>query len=283
MSLLVIGVWTTILAIFHTRDPLITGVGTIEYRRVINASMTTCGLLATAFLVAQADTARWFITVSFPLGIGSLVLSRWIWRQWLNGQRADGLFQSRVVVVGTRAEVEKVVRQINASSGAAYTVVGAVLESDGPGAGEGVGVLHDINLVFGLEQTTDYAEALGADAVVVAGQPHDGSDFIHDLAWKLEGRTVQLILATSLANVAGPRVHFRPVDGLPLLHVEIPQFEGGKHVLKRVLDIAVSGTALLAALPALPRARDPHPDSTARERRCSRRSGWGAAARRSGC
>lgn len=248
MSLFVIGAWIASLAIFHTRDALITGTGTIEYRRVVNASMTTCGLLATAFLVAQAETARWYITVSFPLGLAGLVLSRWLWRQWLNSQRADGHFTSRVVVVGARAEVEKVVRQISASSGAAYTVVGAVLESDGAGPG-GVGVLQDIHLVFGLERCTDYAAALGADAVIVAGQPHDGSDFIHDLAWKLEGQTVQLILATSLANVAGPRVHFRPVDGLPLLHVEIPQFEGGKHALKRVLDIAVSGTALLLLAP----------------------------------
>ncbi|MDQ1553090.1 MAG: hypothetical protein QOK46_168, partial [Microbacteriaceae bacterium] len=95
----------------------------------------------------------------------------------------------------------------------------------------------------------DYATALGADGVVVAGQPKDGSDFIHDLAWDLEGRTMELILATSLANVAGPRVHFRPVDGLPLLHVEIPQFEGGKHALKRVLDIVASGLALVALAP----------------------------------
>jgi exopolysaccharide biosynthesis polyprenyl glycosylphosphotransferase len=36
---------------------------------------------------------------------------------------------------------------------------------------------------------------------------------------------------------------------LPLLHVEIPQFEGGKHALKRVLDIAVSGTALILLAP----------------------------------
>jgi exopolysaccharide biosynthesis polyprenyl glycosylphosphotransferase len=39
------------------------------------------------------------------------------------------------------------------------------------------------------------------------------------------------------------------VDGLPLLHVEIPQFEGGKHLLKRGFDVVVSGIALIVLSP----------------------------------
>jgi exopolysaccharide biosynthesis polyprenyl glycosylphosphotransferase len=247
MSLAVIATWGTGLAVFRTRDPMVTGVGSTEYRRVINATSSTFGLLAILFLVAQADTARWFVTVSLPLGVGGLVIGRWLWRQWLNAERTAGHFHFRVVVVGRRRDVEKVVLQIRASSGAAYTVVGAVLDDNS--ADGRSGPLHDVSVISGLERVADYATALGANGVVVAGQPKDGSDFIHDLAWDLEGRTMELILATSLANVAGPRVHFRPVDGLPLLHVEIPQFEGGKHALKRVLDIVVSGLALVAIAP----------------------------------
>jgi exopolysaccharide biosynthesis polyprenyl glycosylphosphotransferase len=247
LSVLVIAAWAAALSTFRTRDPRITGVGVTEYRRVISATTTIFGLLAIGFLIGQADTARWFITVALPLGLSGLVLSRWLWRQWLNGQRASGHFLYGVVVVGRRRDVEKVVGQINASSGAAYEVVGAVLDTDSATARSGA--LENINVVSGLEHVAEYATALGVDGVVVAGQPREDADFIHDLAWALEGRTVELILATSLANVAGPRVHYRPVDGLPLLHVEIPQFEGGKHALKRVLDIVVSGIALVLLAP----------------------------------
>ena len=52
-----------------------------------------------------------------------------------------------------------------------------------------------------------------------------------------------------MADVAGPRIHFRPVDGLPLIHVEIPAYEGGKHVLKRVLDVIVSAIGIALVLP----------------------------------
>jgi exopolysaccharide biosynthesis polyprenyl glycosylphosphotransferase len=85
--------------------------------------------------------------------------------------------------------------------------------------------------------------------VIVAGQPHGGSQFIRNLGWELEGTATELVLASRLTDVAGPRIHFRPVEGLPLIHVEIPQFEGGKHMLKRALDAAASGIALVILLP----------------------------------
>jgi exopolysaccharide biosynthesis polyprenyl glycosylphosphotransferase len=240
-------VWILSLGTFRTRDARLIGVGASEYRRVIHASTTVFGAAAIMFLVSQVDTARWFFIVGFPLGLLGLLGTRWGWRRWLTAQRRFGHYLSRVVVVGRRTDVEKVVRQIHQSSGATYSVVGAVL--DGDDVELDGGKFGDVRIWSGLDRVVDHAASLGADGIVVAGQPGGESDFIHDLAWKLEGQTIDLILATSLANVAGPRIHFRPVDGLPLLHVEIPHFEGGKHVLKRGLDIAVSSIALLMLCP----------------------------------
>ncbi len=247
MSLLVVLTWSISLAAFRTRELRLIGVGAGEYKRVVNASTTVFGLVAIVFLVAQVGTARWFFMVAAPLGLLGLLASRWTWRRWLIGQRKFGHYLSRVVVVGRRADVENVVRQIDKNSGAAYTVVGAVL--DGDDSESDSGTLRNLSVLRGLDHVAAHATTLGADGVVVAGQPANGSDFIHDLAWELEGKTVELILATSLANVAGPRIHFRPVDGLPLLHVEIPQFEGGKHLLKRGFDVVVSGIALIVLSP----------------------------------
>jgi exopolysaccharide biosynthesis polyprenyl glycosylphosphotransferase len=247
MSLLVVAGWSISLAAFRSRDLRVLGVGSSEYKRVVNASTTVFGLMAILFLIAGVDTARWFFTVAAPLGLVGILVERWIWRKWLTSQRKLGHYLSRVIVVGGRADVEKVVRQIDNGSGAAYTVVGAVIDGeDSPFDG---GILRHVSVMRDLSRVAEYATILGADGVVVAGQPAAGNDFIHDLAWELEGKTVELILATSLANVAGPRIHFRPVDGLPLLHVEIPQFEGGKHLLKRVLDVIVSTIALIVLSP----------------------------------
>src|SRR5690606_40069885 len=48
-----------------------------------------------------------------------------------------------------------------------------------------------------------------------------------------------------LTDVAGPRISLRQVDGLPLIQVKIPTYEGGVHLLKRALDIVVSTVALI--------------------------------------
>ncbi|GAB3604648.1 sugar transferase [Conyzicola nivalis] len=247
MALLVALAWWAGLAAFRTRDLRIIGVGAGEYKRVAHASTTTFGLLAIVFLVFQADTARWFFILAFPAGFFGLLLSRWLWRQWLTTQQRAGHALSRVIVIGKTSDVANVVAQIRAGSGAAYSVVGAVVEEEDP-VGT-AGVLGDVMVLAGMSRAAEFARTLAVDGVVVAGHPNGGSEYIHDLAWQLEGATADLILATSLANVAGPRIHFRPVEGLPLLHVEIPQFDGAKHVAKRAMDIVIAGTALLFLSP----------------------------------
>lgn len=247
LALAIIAVWTVCLATFRTRDLTVVGGGAGEYKRVVNASTAVFGPIAIVFLIAQVDSARWFFAVAFPLGMVGLLLGRWLWRRWLIRQRELGHFLWRVVVVGTRSDVENAVRQIGTNTGGPYAVIGAVLEESDTERDDGP--LRDIRVMRDLNRVAEYASFIGADGVVVVGQPTGRSDFIHDLAWQLEGKTVELILATSLANIAGPRIHFRPVDGLPLMHVEIPQFEGGKHLLKRAMDVIASGLALVLLAP----------------------------------
>lgn len=43
----------------------------------------------------------------------------------------------------------------------------------------------------------------------------------------------------------------RPVAGLPLIHVEKPQYNGAKRFQKRAFDVAFSGAVLIAVLPVL--------------------------------
>ena len=60
------------------------------------------------------------------------------------------------------------------------------------------------------------------------------------------------MLSSRLTDVAGPRISLRQVEGLPLIHVKIPDFEGGQHMLKRALDIGVASVALILFAPFVP-------------------------------
>src|SRR6202042_1568455 len=58
-----------------------------------------------------------------------------------------------------------------------------------------------------------------------------------------------LCVAPALLDVAGPRTTIRPVAGLPLLHMDHPEFTGIRRVVKAAFDRTLAGTALLILAP----------------------------------
>jgi exopolysaccharide biosynthesis polyprenyl glycosylphosphotransferase len=59
------------------------------------------------------------------------------------------------------------------------------------------------------------------------------------------------VVATSLLDVAGPRTSIRPVDGLPMLHVEPAELTGGRRLAKGAFDRILATLALIAVAPLL--------------------------------
>jgi exopolysaccharide biosynthesis polyprenyl glycosylphosphotransferase len=241
-------VWVFALGAYRTRDPRVLGSGAAEYRRVTGATAMTFGLLAIVFLLLKVDVARGFFAVAFPVGVAVLLAERWLWRKWLIRQRRAGRLTSATVVVGPAADVKRVMAHLGRQVGSPYRPVGVVLDrNDGPREfthqGKAVPVLGPITSI------ADTIREYEIDTVMVAGQPKRGGDFIRDLGWDLERTDAELMIASRLANVAGPRIHFRPAEGMPLMHVELPIYEGGKHVAKRGFDILMSATALVLLAP----------------------------------
>ncbi|RUR03481.1 sugar transferase [Labedella endophytica] len=246
-STIIFFVWLAALGAHRTRDIRVIGIGAGEYKRVTNASMVAFAVLGVLLFAVQAEVSRAFFFTAMGVGTAGLVSTRWMWRHWLIRQPARDRFLSRAIVVGGTDEAEYVVRQINEKSRASYNVVAASV-SDATSSHIEVGdrrvpIVGDPNAVSTL------ARNLQADTVIVAGAASRNPSYIRSLSWDLEGTGTELVLAAQLTDVAGPRIHFRPVDGLPLMHVEIPQFEGVRHALKRSFDIAASGLGLLVLAP----------------------------------
>lgn len=65
----------------------------------------------------------------------------------------------------------------------------------------------------------------------------------------MEGSGVDLVVAPQLTDIAGPRVHIRPIEGLPLLHVEEPTLSGPALLAKNMMDRVAAGLGLLALIP----------------------------------
>lgn len=249
ISGLVIVTWVCALGASRTRDARVVGLGPAEYKRVFNASIFAFGVLAVVFVVLNIEIARGFFVIALPVGTLGLLSGRWLWRRWLNKKRLVGHYLSRAVVVGDGRDITYVLAQLKAKPWAAFNVVGAAVPARQAVAASSS--VAGVPVVSTMDKVADAVSRLGADTVIVAGTPEGGSDYIRTLGWRLEGSAVELILATCLTDVAGPRIHFRPVEGLPLIHVDLPQFEGAKHILKRGFDVALSGLALAMLAPVM--------------------------------
>lgn len=244
IGLFVICAWMTLLALAHTREPSVVGAGAAEYMRIGHATGFAFGILSTVFILAQLPGLRAQLLIALPVGLVALELNRWLWRRWLIHERERGECVSRVVVAGTRDDVEYVIEKLVHDPHHAYLVIGATTTD---GGSEPFDIEDHLYPVIGsIRLTAAYGRQAGADTIVVASTPDDDRDFVRRLGWELEGSAAELVLCNRLTDVAGPRLSLRPLDGLPLVQVKIPEFEGGIHAIKRGMDVVLSLLALLA-------------------------------------
>jgi exopolysaccharide biosynthesis polyprenyl glycosylphosphotransferase len=111
----------------------------------------------------------------------------------------------------------------------------------------------DVGLpVYGtFDDVPTAVDAARADTVVVLSCPELDGSTLRRLAWRLERDEIDLILASALFDVAGPRTTIRPVDGLPMLHVEHPRLEGGARLVKEIVDRVGAAVLLVLLAPVL--------------------------------
>ena len=251
-SVAFIVVWLTALAGFHTRSPRVIGSGIEEYRRVIAASFWTFGAIAIVTLLVKVDVVRGYLAVALPVGILGLVLSRLFWRGRLARQRANGGYQTAVLAIGEPDAVQNLANELTRNAVDGYRVVGVGVPGYGPSRGEQITVNgREIPIIGGETQVLEAIRTCGADSVAIAGTECFGVRGIRKLIWDLEPLGVDLIVSTGVMDVALSRLVMRPIAGLPLLHIEKPQYLGAKRFQKRAFDVCFACAALIPTLPIL--------------------------------
>ena len=93
--------------------------------------------------------------------------------------------------------------------------------------------------------------ATQADTVAVTSADELPPDKVKQVSWSLEAGKQHLVLAPSIVDIAGPRIHIRPVSGLPLIHVETPRFSLGQRLLKRSFDLVAAMAIVILISPIL--------------------------------
>lgn len=251
LSLLLPGVWLAALAMAGGYDSRFIGVGTDEFRRVVNAGAFLTASVAVISYSAKIDLARGYVVLALPTLTLLDLLTRYALRKRLHRVRREGLCMRKVVAVGDATLASELAGMLRRESYHGLAVVAACVTGPGTDTALAQATEPAIPMIPGLDDVVSVVERYEADTVAVLACPEMSGIRLRELAWQLEKTDTELCVAPALLDVAGPRTTIRSVAGLPLLHLDHPEFTGFRRVIKAGFDRVVAAVALLLLSPLL--------------------------------
>jgi exopolysaccharide biosynthesis polyprenyl glycosylphosphotransferase len=220
------------------------GLGSDEFRRIINAAAGVAAVVVVISYLTQFDFSRVYLGIAVPSATCADLACRYVLRKRLHARRNQGRYSHRVVAVGHAAAVADLVTTLRREKYHGLSVVAVCVAGD-----LGDDQLAGIPVAGTLDSVARVVGDFAADTVAVLACAEMGTDRLRELAWTLEKTGTDLCVAPILLDVAGPRTTIRPVAGLPLLYVDHPNLIGGKQVIKSVFDRAAAAVALILLAP----------------------------------
>ncbi len=169
---------------------------------------------------------------------------RYLLRQYETRLRRQGIGTERVLMVGTGAGSELLIRRMNMFPQYGFHVVGVA--SDDARAADFVGV----PVVGHVNELPELVRKLRVDQVFLA-LPADQRDRLLHLVKLCEDQKLEFKIVPDLLEVMSTRVAANAIDGLPLVGIRRSQLRGGAAIVKRGIDIAVSALLLVLLSPVL--------------------------------
>jgi exopolysaccharide biosynthesis polyprenyl glycosylphosphotransferase len=242
-----IPLWLLAMNLSRAHEARFLALGSEEFKRVFDAAVRLAAVIALAAYGLQADLPRTLVVIALPLATVLDLLGRYAVRKCVHRLRRGGRCMHRVLLVGNEREIFELTQELRRAPYTGMTVVGCCVDQTGP-----LAPVEDETGPY-IDPMSVYDAAVEAEATAIAVTSDHGCDreFLRMLAWSLEDTDIELMVAPALTDFVGPRIHIRPVAGLPLLHIEKPQLSGGHRLLKSTVDRLVAVTALAVLLPLL--------------------------------
>jgi exopolysaccharide biosynthesis polyprenyl glycosylphosphotransferase len=236
------------LAMNRAWHPTVLGQGAEEYVRLGRGMFAGAVALGLAGLATGVVSTRPWVFVVIPstavVGLGF----RYLLRQVLHKARYEGECLLPVMAAGSVATVRDLISRTNAAPHVGWRV-DAVCTVDGEGV-DGMTV-DGVPVIGSHDELADHVRRGGYRIVAVTADPYWTPRRLQRLAWQLEGSGAEMVVAPTLMEVAGPRLHVSGVLGMPLLRVSAPAFTGMRRVIKGVVDRVGSFLLLTVGLPVM--------------------------------
>lgn len=254
VSLVIVLLW--MLALWQTgswRQSQL-GTGTTEYNSVALATVFTFVAIALFSYLTKAEIARGYLLLAMPIGLITLLVGRWLWRQVLVRQRAAGRYSESAVIVGSVKSANELATKLVAHNELGLRVVGAFLSQHTvplSASQQLTLTTGGIPIWGGIDDLIPTIRERRIDGVIICSADELSPSDVRRLGWELLPSQEKLYLAANIVDVAGPRLALKPVAGVPLIEVEQPKLEGFSRFAKRWFDIFGVIVALILAAPIM--------------------------------
>ncbi len=237
--------WLALLVLLGSYEQRVVGLGLTEYGKILQSALWMVALVSIVSFLGKFDTSRAYVLLAIPIGTALLLADRWLWRRWLLRKRNQGRELQSTIVIGNAEDRARISEALTQRRWAGYEVVAEFAEPAINSTGEPDAssawmdeLMHRVN----SEQIMCIALAPSCGLT--------GAD-IRELSWRIEGRGIDLLISSALGAVTGPRLSLRVATGLPFMHLDEVGLGATKRGVKRLMDIAVSATALVLLAPVL--------------------------------
>ncbi len=241
-------VWLLGVATSRADETRYLASSTEEYRRVLHAGLGLIAAISVVSYTFDLQFARGYVVTALPLCVALAMVGRYLARRRLRAARAQGRFTQNVLVVGHEWPVLDLVEELRRHPDGGLNVIGACLPG---GKGSRRMAAAGIPVVGDLSGVVTAVSNMPVDVLAVTTCVELGGPELRQVCWALENMDVDVVVAPGLIDVTGPRLHIRPVAGLPLLHLEKPEFSGGRRILKTAVDRLGAAAAIAILSPVM--------------------------------
>ena len=202
-------------------------------------------LASSFFLRGETSFSRLVLVMVWPLSIFSATLFRRLVRFWELKMLKSGFGTRKVIIVGQGELARRVYRSLQRNPQRGYEILGSFTEDrDLPPLGPGCPQLGRI------EETGSMAAPLKPQLVMIA-LPSEYNPWILKFVLAYPDINVEFQLVPDLLGMIASRAEITQLEGLPLISVGKTPLDGWGRVLKRSIDIAVSGVGLALLSPIM--------------------------------
>jgi exopolysaccharide biosynthesis polyprenyl glycosylphosphotransferase len=223
------------------------GVGTEEPRAVVRAAAALIIIGAFPAGLLSQEALLKLVVIATPMALALSLTTRYAARKVLHRRQAHGRNLRHVVVVGSHASAQQLKWRLDREPYCGMKVIGVCLPQGSAIdiSNLGVPVLGD------LQDAAAVIRRIHCDAIAVTTDGATRDSYLRALSWALEGTGVEMLVDPGLVEVAGPRMHIRPLMGVPLLHIDEPHFTGWRRLVKRTFDILLTAVGLVLIAPLM--------------------------------